>query len=81
MARSSDDGDLAAEELFMALRSLRKRLADESGVPPYVVFPDRTLKEMATLRPRDEAALATVYGVGRPKLERECAAVLEQLAR
>ncbi|TFG82349.1 MAG: ATP-dependent DNA helicase RecQ, partial [Spirochaetales bacterium] len=67
--RQGEDGD-AAEALFMVLRALRKRLADEAGVPPYVVFPDRTLVEMATVRPRDEASLALVYGVGRAKLER-----------
>ncbi|MBU0928885.1 MAG: DNA helicase RecQ [Spirochaetes bacterium] len=79
--RSSDDGDGAAEELFMALRALRKRLADEAGVPPYVVFPDRTLKEMATSRPQSEEELATVYGVGRAKLARYGDAFLELLAR
>jgi ATP-dependent DNA helicase RecQ len=68
--RSADDGDAGAEELFMSLRALRKRLADEAGVPPYVVFPDRTLKEMAVSRPRNEAALACIYGVGRAKLEK-----------
>ncbi len=77
--RSSDDGDGAAEELFMALRALRKRLADEAGVPPYVVFPDRTLKEMAILKPGSEEALATVYGVGRAKLARYGSAFLELL--
>jgi len=65
----SGDGG-SAEELFMALRSLRKRIADEAGVPPYVVFPDRTLKEMAVARPRTDAALASIYGVGRAKLEK-----------
>jgi ATP-dependent DNA helicase RecQ len=60
----------SAEELFMALRALRKRIADESGVPPYVVFPDRTLKEMAIAKPRTETALASIYGVGRAKLEK-----------
>jgi len=69
-SRSSDDGDGAAEELFMALRAVRKRIADETGVPPYVVFPDRTLKEMAMYRPSDEASLAAIYGVGNAKLEK-----------
>jgi superfamily II DNA helicase RecQ len=71
----------SAEELFMALRSLRKRIADEAGVPPYVVFPDRTLKEMAVGKPLTEAALASVYGVGRAKLQRYGAAFLELLTR
>lgn len=64
----SSDGDGAAEELFMRLRTLRKRLADELGMPPYVVFPDRTLREMAVRRPRTEAELAAIHGVGRAKL-------------
>jgi ATP-dependent DNA helicase RecQ len=78
-APSPDDGDSAAGELFMTLRALRKRLADEAGVPPYVVFPDRTLREMAVSRPRDEAALASVHGVGRAKLEKYGQAFLEVL--
>ncbi len=65
----SGDGG-SAEELFMSLRALRKRIADEAGVPPYVVFPDRTLKEMAVAKPRSETALAAIYGVGRAKLEK-----------
>jgi ATP-dependent DNA helicase RecQ len=69
-AVTSDDGGGVGEELFMKLRALRKRIADEAGVPPYVVFPDKTLKEMAVARPRTEAALAEVYGVGRAKLEK-----------
>lgn len=68
-----------AEELLMALRGLRKRLADEARVPPYVVFPDRTLREMAQRRPRNEAELAGIYGVGQAKLRRYGAAFLELL--
>jgi ATP-dependent DNA helicase RecQ len=67
---SSDDGNGGAEELFIKLRALRKRIADEAGVPPYVVFPDRTLREMALIRPRDEDALALIYGVGNAKLQK-----------
>ncbi|MBN2873881.1 MAG: DNA helicase RecQ [Spirochaetales bacterium] len=78
---TGDDVDIGAEELFMELRSLRKRLADQSGVPPYVVFPDRSLKEMALRRPRDAETLATIYGVGRAKLERYGEAFLDVLMR
>jgi len=59
-----DDG------LFEALRSLRKRLADESGVPPYVVFHDSTLREMAQRRPTTLAEFAAIPGVGHKKLLR-----------
>jgi len=65
------------EELFMALRALRKRLADEADAPPYVIFPDRTLKEIALSKPRTEAELAVIYGVGRVKLQKYGAAFLE----
>ena len=68
-ALSTGDGG-SAEELFMALRTLRKRIADEAGVPPYVVFPDRTLREMAVAKPRTDTDLASIYGVGRAKLEK-----------
>ncbi len=58
------------EELFEALRGLRKQLADEQNVPAYVVFSDATLAEMAALRPATLAELLDVNGVGQTKLER-----------
>ncbi len=58
------------DELFDALRLRRKRLADEAGVPPYVIFGDATLAEMAAKMPTDEEALLAVNGVGRHKLQR-----------
>ena len=62
--------------LFEALRALRKRLAEEQGVPPYVVFGDVTLVEMSQLKPQDEAQLLGITGVGQVKLERYGAAFL-----
>jgi len=58
------------EALFEKLRRLRKRLADEAGVPPYVIFGDATLAEMAADLPADRDALLGVSGVGKHKLER-----------
>lgn len=55
--------------LFDLLRKERKRLADASHVPPYVVFPDRTLMEMATHFPLSKAHLMTIHGVGAVKLD------------
>ena len=75
------DDDGSAQELFMALRALRKRLADEANAPPYVIFPDRTLKEMAIARPKTEEQLAVIYGVGRVKLLKYGAAFLELITR
>jgi ATP-dependent DNA helicase RecQ len=58
------------EGLFAALRAERKRLADEAGVPPFVVFGDATLMEMAAHRPKDAAGLLRINGVGAHKLGR-----------
>jgi ATP-dependent DNA helicase RecQ len=58
----------ADEGLLAALKGLRRRLAEAQGVPAYVVFPDRTLIEMAERRPATLDALATVSGVGAKKL-------------
>ena len=63
------DPDVSADaELFDRLRALRKRLADERGVPAYVVFSDRSLQDMATRRPRTSEQFLEVHGVGHKKL-------------
>ena len=56
--------------LFESLRELRKRLAEEGGVPPYVVFGDAALVEMSLLRPADDSEFLRVNGVGQVKLQR-----------
>jgi len=57
-------------ELFEKLRTLRKRLADEQGVPPFVIFSDLTLKEMCRVYPITKEDMLTVSGVGQFKLEK-----------
>jgi ATP-dependent DNA helicase RecQ len=57
-------------ELFDRLRDLRLRLARDQGVPPYIIFHDASLREMARLRPQTREQLARVSGVGGRKLER-----------
>ncbi len=56
------------EGLFEALRILRRKLADQRGVPAYVLFNDATLRDMARLRPSTPEALLSVRGVGERKL-------------
>ena len=75
-AREADAGD-ADPALFEQLRSLRSELAREAGVPAYVVFSDKTLLQMAAVRPTDEAALMALSGVGPTKLSRYGARFLE----
>ncbi len=58
------------DDLFDVLRIRRKKLADEAGVPPYVIFGDATLAEMAAKMPTDEEALLVINGVGKHKLQR-----------
>jgi ATP-dependent DNA helicase RecQ len=58
------------QELFESLRALRKCLAEEGGVPPYVVFGDAALVEMSRRRPGNEDEFLSVNGVGQVKLER-----------
>ncbi|GAA3994096.1 DNA helicase RecQ [Hymenobacter fastidiosus] len=59
----------AGSDLFEKLRQLRKRIADEQNVPPYVVFSDATLQEMAAERPTSRVAMLAISGVGMKKFE------------
>lgn len=66
-------------EQWEALRALRRKLAEEHGVPPYVIFPDSTLLEMLRSQPTSLADMAKVSGIGARKLERYGEAFLEVL--
>ncbi|MBL0225997.1 MAG: DNA helicase RecQ [Geobacteraceae bacterium] len=68
--RKSGAGEGAHSALFEALRTVRKQIADAASVPPFVVFSDATLVEMAKGRPRDERELLSITGVGEHKLRR-----------
>ncbi|MCP4432448.1 MAG: DNA helicase RecQ [Gammaproteobacteria bacterium] len=58
------------QPLFERLRSLRKTIAEENGVPPYVIFHDRTLHQMAAVQPLELEQMAELSGVGEKKLTR-----------
>ncbi len=64
-------------DLWEALRSCRKRLAEENNVPPYVIFHDATLRQMAAGKPQTPEALLAISGVGQTKLERYGSVFLE----
>ena len=66
--------------LWEALRACRRTLAEQAGLPPYVVFHDATLKEFVRLRPVSLDAMLQVHGVGQSKLERYGEAFLAVLA-
>jgi ATP-dependent DNA helicase RecQ len=69
-ARTTATDEPYDEVLFDQLRALRKRLASEQGVPPYVVFTDRTLHEMARQYPSTESEMLQITGVGETKFTR-----------
>ncbi|MGB5425662.1 MAG: DNA helicase RecQ, partial [Gammaproteobacteria bacterium] len=68
------------EVLFDHLRDLRKHIADVQGVPPYIVFGDASLIQMARDKPVDEAGLLNITGVGQHKLEKYGSDFLDAIA-
>jgi ATP-dependent DNA helicase RecQ len=67
------------ESLFAILRTLRKQIADEQFVPPYVVFPDKSLRDMAEKRPQNLREFEDVYGVGSNKRDKYGQVFLEAI--
>ena len=72
--------DVGDEGLFETLRQVRKQIAEAAGVPPYIVFGDATLAQMAREKPLDEPDLLAVSGVGQHKLEKYGATFLDAIA-
>ena len=85
--RAGSQGRKVADQVtdtagWEALRACRKRLADEKGVPPYVIFHDATLFDILERRPSSLSEMAEISGVGAAKLEKygeEFLAVIRQL--
>lgn len=71
----------AEKSLWEALRQCRKELAEENGVPPFMVFNDATLMDMMARHPTSEAEMLAVSGVGEAKLERFGTAFLQVLEK
>jgi ATP-dependent DNA helicase RecQ len=69
------------EALFERLRELRRALARERGLPPYVIFNDRTLEEFAARKPRTPEEFRAIKGVGDKKAADLGPAFLECIAR
>lgn len=62
-----DDYDV---EVYDKLRDLRTQIASEKGIPPYIVFSDKTLKDLSIKVPQDKEAMLEVHGIGEVKFER-----------
>ncbi|RKP54042.1 DNA helicase RecQ [Cohnella endophytica] len=78
---SSGSGYVANPELFDELRRLRKRIADDANLPPFVIFHDATLREMCDAMPKTERAMKSVKGIGDAKYEKYGRAFLELIQR
>ena len=75
---ADEQADLAVDAvLFEKLRTLRRGLAEERNVPPYVIFGDVTLRQMAAYLPQSRESLSHISGVGAAKLEQWGEAFLE----
>lgn len=68
-ARNGADANPVGDPLFDALRACRRELAQEAGVPPYVIFHDSTLREMAEQRPSSIREMSHISGIGQKKLD------------
>jgi len=79
--KAGDEIPDASATLFESLRILRKKLADQAGVPPYIIFSDTSLAEMAAFRPADPEAFQQIHGVGAHKMERYGPAFLDEIRR
>ncbi|MDW7728200.1 MAG: DNA helicase RecQ [Candidatus Methanoperedens sp.] len=67
--------------LFETLRTLRKKLADAENYPPYIIFSDASLKQMAAICPDDFTAFRTITGVGDMKLEKYGQIFIEEIKK
>ena len=79
--RGSDAANPVGDPLFDALRELRRDLAKDAGVPPYVIFHDSTLRDMASQKPQTDFDLSCIAGIGTRKREVYGRAFLEVIAR
>jgi ATP-dependent DNA helicase RecQ len=75
------EGNPADQALFDTLRAVRIELAREQNVPPYVIFHDKTLRELAAARPFTLGAMAKISGVGEVKIERYGQVFLDAIMR
>ncbi len=79
--RRGGESNPVGDPLFDALRALRRELAQDADVPPYVIFHDSTLRELASQRPASLSDMAHITGIGTRKREAYGQAFLDVIAR
>ncbi|MCR5765818.1 MAG: HRDC domain-containing protein, partial [Treponema sp.] len=71
------ESDEKAEQILVKLRAWRKRKADDMNVPPYVIFNDKTLYDIAAKKPKSKSDLFKIYGLGNVKVENFGTSIIE----
>jgi len=77
----AEELDPIAAEVFEALRRYRREVAHREGVPPYVVASDRSLRDLARLRPHSSAELQLAHGIGPAKADKYGVEILAVIRR
>ena len=65
--------------MYDKLRDLRSQIASSKGIPPYIVFSDKTLKDLSNKQPQNKEEMLAVHGIGEVKFERYGVEFLEVL--
>ena len=71
-----DQSDTRALRIAEDLKKWRRKVAEEENVPPYIIFGDKTLFDIAAKKPRTHNALFDVFGLGKAKVERYGSAII-----
>ena len=80
IAEKPQENDESAERILVKLRAWRKRKADDMNVPPYVIFNDKTLMDIAAKKPQSKSDLFKIYGLGNVKVENFGNSILEAIS-
>ena len=74
------ESDEKAEQILVKLRAWRKRKADDMNVPPYVIFGDKTLLDIAAKKPKNKGELLNIYGIGSAKADSFGRSILDTIS-
>ena len=80
IAETPSNNDSEAERIVTDLKAWRKRKADDMNLPPYCIFNDKTLYDIAAKKPKSKADLRNVYGIGQAKIEQFGATIVRIVA-
>jgi len=75
-----ESDDIEGMKILAALKNLRRGLAEAAAVPPYVIFSDKTIEDIAVKKPSTNAALLNIYGIGAVKAERYGAFIMKSIS-